>query len=71
MSTARVAPDVVGVAEVVELTGIPQPTVSSWVRRGAPGLPPYANLKAGPVWRRADILAWLASTGRVAPTRNQ
>lgn len=65
MSTARKAPDLVGVTEVVDLTGIPKQTVSSWAKRGAAGLPPFADLKGGPVWRRGDMLAWLANTGRL------
>ena len=65
MTTARRAPDVIGISEIVDLTGIPKQTVSSWAARGAHGLPPFADLKAGPIWRRADMLAWLANTGRL------
>jgi hypothetical protein len=54
-----------GVAEVCDLTGIPKQTVSSWVSRGIAGLPPFANLATGPVWRRRDMIAWLLNTGRL------
>lgn len=65
MSTARKPPQLMGVAEVCDLTGLPKSTVTSWARRGTAGVPPHAALKAGPVWRRADMLEWLASTGRI------
>jgi len=54
-----------GVTEVVAATGIPKQTVSSWAARGVAGIPPHADLAAGPVWRKADMLAWLRQTGRL------
>ena len=65
MSTAIKAPDVVGLAEFAELAGTVQSTVRSWITRGTtPPLPPHTQLKAGPVWRRTHVDAWLAVTGR-------
>lgn len=61
----RRPPELMGVTEVVDLTGIPKQTVSSWASRGIAGLPPFADLKGGPVWRTRDIVAWLRSTGRL------
>ena len=59
------APELMGVTEVVQLTGIPKQTVSSWASRGVAGLPPFADLAGGPVWRKRDMIAWLLNTGRL------
>lgn len=66
----RKPPELMGVTEVVALTGIPKQTVSSWASRGIAGLPPYADLAGGPVWRKRDIVAWLISTGRLTRTQS-
>ena len=47
----------VGIAEVAALAGLPRGTVRVWHSRGK--LPePAARLAAGPVWERATIEAW-------------
>lgn len=60
------APELMGVTEIVAATGIPKQTISSWAKRGIAGLPPFADLAGGPVWRKRDIMSWLISTGRLA-----
>jgi hypothetical protein len=58
--TRPTPPDVVGAAELGELTGAAPSTVRSWIVRGTtPPLPPHTQLAAGPVWKRPAILAWL------------
>jgi hypothetical protein len=54
-----------GVTEIVRATGIPKQTVSAWSKRGIAGLPPFADLAGGPVWRTRDIMSWLRQTGRL------
>ena len=52
--------DLVGTAEIAERAGVATATVHSW-RRRHPGFPePAARLASGPVWRWADVEAWLS-----------
>ena len=66
MSTPRRAPELMGIAEVVEASGLAKSTVSMWASTKPPaGIPPHADLACGPVWRASDMLAWLRSTDRL------
>jgi hypothetical protein len=50
--------DLVGVTEVAALAGVKPNTVAVWAKRGK--LPaPAAELQAGRIWHRADIVRWL------------
>ena len=52
--------DLMGVAEVAEMAGLPRTTITVWKVRGK--LPePWAVLAMGPVWLRGDIAEWIAS----------
>lgn len=52
--------DVVGIAEIAAMAGVPRATVRQWRARGQ--LPePCAELAMGPVWERAVIEAWVAA----------
>ena len=50
--------DLVGVSEVADMAGVKPNTVAVWTKRGK--LPaPAAELQAGRIWHRADIVRWL------------
>jgi len=51
-------PELVGVAEIAALAGVPRNTAAVWMKRGK--LPkPVVTLAMGPVWLKTDITAWL------------
>ena len=51
-------PELVSVAEIAALAGIPANTVAQWHRRGK--LPaPAAQLAIGPIWTKSEIKTWL------------
>lgn len=63
MSQDRAAPPVVGTHEIAEMLGITRARVNQLAReRGFPL--PYAQLKAGNVWKRVTIEAWAKANGR-------
>lgn len=52
------AAELMGLAEIAALLGTKKQVISNW-RTRKPGFPsPAADLKAGPVWHRDDILKW-------------
>jgi len=56
--------DVVAVGDIATMSGYPVATVNQWQQRGL--LPsPAATTSGGSVWWRAEIQAWLESTGRI------
>ena len=51
--------DLVAQMEIAKMAGVPSSTVGVWVTRGL--LPePAAHLACGRIWRRSDIVRWLA-----------
>jgi predicted DNA-binding transcriptional regulator AlpA len=57
-------PKLMGVAEIAELLGISTQRVDQLARQ--PAFPrPVVELKAGRIWRRADVEAWARRTGRL------
>jgi len=55
--------DLVGTSEVAEMLGVSKQTLTNWRTRIADFPPPVAELKAGPVWNREDLLAWAKTSG--------
>lgn len=58
-----------GVAEVARLAGVTPAAVANWRSRGTAGFPaPAHETKAGPLYRRSEIAAWLSqrSSGKPA-----
>lgn len=56
--------ELVGIAEIVELLGVSRQRVHLLVdREDFPK--PEAELKAGRVWKRADIEKWARASGRI------
>lgn len=52
--------ELVGISEIAEMAGISRNTLAQRVKRGK--LPePVAVLKAGKIWLRSDIEAWLSA----------
>ncbi|MGH9444351.1 MAG: helix-turn-helix transcriptional regulator [Terriglobia bacterium] len=52
--------DLIGLYEVAELAGVSPPAVANWRRRNLNFPAPFVELKSGPVFRKAEIGAWLA-----------
>lgn len=61
------AAELLGTAELAALMGVKPKTVSGYLARGVVLPEPVARLKCGPIWKLADVKAWLA-TRRPAPT---
>lgn len=62
--------DLLGSTEVAEQTGILRNHLGYWVRKGK--FPePYARLKMGPLWRQAQVDAWLAKHGKIEKSGDQ
>lgn len=54
-----------GLSEVADLLGASRQVVSNWRQRRQGGFPePIADLKSGPIWRRADIATWASANGK-------
>lgn len=48
----------IGVSEAAELLGVSKQTLANWRSRRADFPPPIAELKSGPIWSRASVVAW-------------
>src|SRR6266542_6873587 len=53
------AEDLVGVFEIAEMAGVTTQAVANWRVRGRDFPAPVAELRAGPVFKRDQIRAWL------------
>lgn len=54
----------VGVAEIAEMLGVTRQRVNQLAREE--GFPqPEAELSAGRIWKRSDVVAWARRTGRL------
>jgi hypothetical protein len=59
----------VGVQEIATRAGVAVATVHSWRRRHGDFPEPVVRLSTGPVWRWADIAAWLPTLKRGRPRK--
>jgi predicted DNA-binding transcriptional regulator AlpA len=58
--------DIVGMAEIAQMLGMPRNTVNQWRFRGL--LPaPATELATGPVWYRRVIEEWAANRAAKSP----
>jgi prophage regulatory protein len=58
------AEDLVGTAEIAKMLGVVRQYVDR-LSREDPAFPkPIAELAAGRVWKRADVVKWAKATGR-------
>jgi predicted DNA-binding transcriptional regulator AlpA len=58
--------ELVGLAEVAEVLRVSRRTAARYARRS--DFPePLARLRAGPVWRKEDVLAWALSEPAARP----
>ncbi|GAA0570747.1 ParA family protein [Caenispirillum bisanense] len=55
--------DLLGLAEIAALLGVSKQAVANWKARKADFPKPIAELKSGPVWSKAAIVAWADSEG--------
>ena len=62
------AAELLGTAELAVLMGCKPKTVSAYLARGVVLPAPVARLACGPIWRLADVKAWLATRTVAAPT---
>jgi len=51
--------DLIGLYEIAGLAGVSPPAVANWRKRSSDFPKPVAELKSGPVFRKAEIRAWL------------
>jgi prophage regulatory protein len=58
-------PDVVSTHEIAEMLGVSRQRVDEIARTHAEFPKPIAKLRAGRIWRRADIEKWAKKTGRL------
>jgi prophage regulatory protein len=62
--------DLVGVTEVREMLGVSRQRVHQIIRDDPTFPPPVAELAAGNVWMRPDIVAWAKRRGRLKRGRD-
>ncbi len=55
--------ELVGLAEAANLLGVTRQALGNWRQRRDDFPQPLVELKAGPVWRRADIMKWAEENG--------
>ena len=56
--------DLVGVAEIAEMVGVSRQRINRIVETHDEFPQPVAELSAGRIWRRQDVAAWMAESGR-------
>ncbi|MBR9826679.1 MAG: hypothetical protein GYB36_12910 [Alphaproteobacteria bacterium] len=56
--------DIVGINEIADMAGVTRQAVTNWRSRTADFPQPIADLASGPVFRRAQIRAWLLRNNR-------
>jgi len=56
--------DLVGISEIAEMLGVTRQRVDKLSRTDDDFPPPVAELHAGRIWLRADVIAWMRATGR-------
>jgi len=60
------ADDLVGIHEITLMLGVTRQRVDK-ISRTDPDFPaPVADLHAGRIWRKSDIVAWARGTGRMS-----
>lgn len=70
MSDIAKSLDLVGIYEIAEIAGCSKPAVSRW-KKTLPDFPePAAELRAGPVFWREQIVNWLAKRAATASVRS-
>ena len=57
--------DLVGVAEVAAMLGLTTQRIDQLARRDPDFPAPVAELAAGRIWSRADIVTWARNAGRL------
>ncbi len=57
--------DLVGAAEIAEMLGLTRQRVNVIVRTHEDFPRPVAELSAGRIWMRKDVVAWARHTGRL------
>jgi prophage regulatory protein len=60
-----VAIDLVGIAEIAEMLGLTTQRIDQLARRDPTFPKPLAELSAGRIWARGDIVSWAKSVGRL------
>jgi chromosome partitioning protein len=55
--------ELLGLAEAAALLGVSRQTIGNWRQRREDFPSPAADLKSGPIWRRADIVDWAEGAG--------
>lgn len=64
--------DLVGTSEVAEMLSVSKQTLTNWRLRNPEFPQPIAELKAGPVWNREEVIAWAKKAGiQVAAMRSK
>lgn len=67
MTVTTTPTDIFSTSEAARLLGIPESTLRHYSRQGV-FIEPYVVVGKRRGWRRTDLLAWVASTGRVPVT---
>lgn len=62
---ALVGPDIAGVAEAAEIFNVTKQVVVNWRTRHKDFPKPYTNLAIGPIYMRADLIAWGKKHGKL------
>ncbi|MET0072108.1 MAG: hypothetical protein ABW096_18885, partial [Candidatus Thiodiazotropha sp.] len=56
--------DIVGINEIADMAGVSRQAVANWRARSADFPHPLKELASGPVFRRAQVRAWLIRNNR-------
>jgi len=57
--------DLVGAAEIADMLGLTRQRINAIVRSHEDFPEPVAELSAGRIWLRKDVVAWARRTGRL------